>query len=80
MPLAAEAVFFRHLFFAGEYYSETVIVAGDEKSSTYVLVGALTAKRSLTSFMLIKRGRLCGIEIKMPEIPEDGRTGRNCGS
>ncbi len=72
VPLAPGGALFSPSAFAGEYYSETVIVAGDEKSSTYVLAGALTARRSLTSFMLVKRGRLSGIEVKQPEIPPDG--------
>lgn len=54
--------------FQGEWQSQDVIVVGDEKSSSYVLIGAVTAFRSLTYFLLRKSGRLQEILMRQPHI------------
>ena len=56
-----------------ELPSQDVIVVGDEASSRYILAGALTAKRSMTYFTLVKRGRFDSILVKQPDI-EPGDT------
>lgn len=70
--LSAGSCVFTPPAFDGEYPSEDVIVVGDEKSGTYILAGALTARRSLSYFTLIKHGRFHSIEVKQPEIAPDG--------
>ncbi len=51
--------------------SQDVVVLGDNKSSKYILAGALTARRSLSYFTVIRRGRLQGVEVFMPHITGD---------
>ena len=51
-----------------ELPSQDVIVVGDEASGRYILAGALTAKRSMTYFTLVKRGRFDSILVKQPDI------------
>lgn len=54
-----------------EVVADDVIVVGDHSSSRYVLVGALTAKRSLTHLSVVWRGRkMREIKIWQPEIKE----------
>ena len=50
--------------------SHDVVVLGDQDTSKYILAGALTAKRSLTYFTVIRRGRLRGVEVFMPHIAD----------
>lgn len=72
MPLlAAGSSLFSPTAFDGEYPSEDVIIAGDEKSSRYILAGALTARRSLSYFALVKHGRFHSITVKQPDIAPD---------
>lgn len=54
-----------------EVVADDVIVVGDAESSKYILVGALTAKRSLTHLSVVWRGRkMREIKIWQPEIRE----------
>ena len=54
-----------------EVVSDDVIVVGDEAARQFLLVGALTAKRSLTHLSAVWRGRkLREIKIWQPEIQE----------
>ncbi len=54
-----------------EAVADDVIVVGDHDSSKYILVGALTAYRSLTHLSAVWRGRkLCEIKVWQPEIKE----------
>ena len=48
--------------------SHDVVVLGDQNTSKYILAGALTARRSLSYFTVIRRGRLRGVEVFMPHI------------
>lgn len=63
-----------YTFFAAynsEVVSDDVIVVGDEGRKAFVLVGALTAKRSLTHLSAVWRGgKLREIKIWQPEIRE----------
>ena len=54
-----------------EIVSDDVIVVGDETARRFLLVGALTAKRSLTHLSAVWRGhKLREIKIWQPEIKE----------
>ena len=56
-----------------EIMADDVLVVGDAASSRYVLVGAVTAFRSLTHLSVVFRGRrMCEIKVWQPEIPADG--------
>ncbi len=69
MPLlAAGSPLFSPTAFDGEYPSEDVIIAGDAATSRYILAGAITAKRSLSYFSLIKNGRFHSITVRQPGI------------
>lgn len=61
----------RFCAYNSELVSDDVIVVGDEASKKFVLVGAVTAFRSLTHLSVVYRGR-CMREIKIwqPEIKE----------
>ncbi|MBE6359616.1 MAG: alpha-galactosidase [Lentisphaerae bacterium] len=48
--------------------AQDVVVVGDVASKRYILAGALSARYSLTYFTVIRRGKLCGIEVFMPHI------------
>ena len=48
--------------------SQDVVVAGDTTAGRYVLVGAVTAFRSLSFFHVEKRGRIVGVEMWQPSI------------
>ena len=50
------------------YPSQDVIIAGDQLNSRYILLGALTAHRSLTYFELHRSGRNVGISVTQPMI------------
>lgn len=71
VPLASSSSLFAPPAFDGEYFSEDVIVVGDENSKQFVLAGALTAFRSLSYFSLVKRGRFHSILLKQPNIRPD---------
>ena len=54
-----------------EVVADDVVVVGDSATSKYVLVGALTANRSLTHLSVVWRGRkMREIKIWQPEIKE----------
>ena len=54
-----------------EVVADDVVVVGDAATSKYVLVGALTANRSLTHLSVVWRGRkMREIKIWQPEIKE----------
>ena len=56
-------------FGESEFSSEDVVVVGDDEAHVYLLVGALTAWRSMTFFKVIRRGgRFHSIEVKQPDI------------
>ena len=48
--------------------SQDVIVVGDTASKRYVLAGALTAKRSMSYFSVIRKGRFVAIDVLQPFI------------
>ena len=48
--------------------SQDVVVVGDCASGRYVLIGAVTAFRSLSFFHVEKRGRIVGVEMWQPSI------------
>ena len=48
--------------------SQDMIVVGDTATKQYVLAGALTAKRSMSYFTLIRKGRFVGISVVQPFI------------
>lgn len=73
VPLLSGSCVFYPSGFEGEYESQDVIVVGDEASRQFVLAGAVTAFRSMTSFKLIKRGRFHSIVVHQPHI-KDGMT------
>lgn len=52
----------------GALESHDMIVVGDEATSKYILAGALTAKRSMTYFRVIRKGHLVGISVEQPHI------------
>ncbi len=54
--------------FNGDYPSQDMLVVGDIYSGRFILVGALTAFRSLTYLTLHKRGKFTGITIEQPHI------------
>ena len=59
--------------------SQDVIVVGDAATKRYVLAGALTAKRSMSYFTLIRKGRFVGISVIQPFI-KPGENRRSCWS
>ncbi|MBQ7721921.1 MAG: alpha-galactosidase [Kiritimatiellae bacterium] len=64
--------FYRNISsYNSEAISDDVIVVGDDASSKYVLVGAITAFRSLTHLSAVWRGRrLREVKVWQPEIKE----------
>ena len=57
--------------FDAEFSSEDVIVVGNHWQKQFVLVGAVTANRSLTFFSVIKRaGNMHAVEVYQPDILE----------
>ena len=55
-----------------EIVADDVIVVGDLGARAFVLVGALTARRSLTHLAAVWRGRrLCEIRVMQPQIADD---------
>lgn len=70
MPLQPPPVFYAGEF-SSEYTSDDVIVVGDQRSRKYVLVGALTAFRSLTHLVLRVKGRVMrAVEVRQEDIME----------
>ncbi|MBQ9787312.1 MAG: alpha-galactosidase [Lentisphaeria bacterium] len=53
-----------------EYISQNLIVVGDMNTRRYILAGAVTAKRSMSYFKLIKKGRFHSIIVEQPHIQE----------
>lgn len=70
----ADERFFRKIFlYDDEYASCGVVVVGNATTRRYVLVGALTAWRSLTHFTVRLRGAVPdSIEVRQEDIPGDG--------
>lgn len=59
--------------FNSEFASSDVIIAGNEQKKIFTLVGAVTAFRSLTFFILTRKAtNMHAIEVRQPDIPEDG--------
>ena len=55
-----------------EIVSDDVIVVGDIESRRFLLLGALAARRSLTHFAAVWRGRrLCEIRVMQPQLRDD---------
>lgn len=62
-----------HPAFEGYWTSQDVVIIGDEKSSQYHLIGAVTAFKSFTYFFVHRhQGRFAEITAYQPEIPKDG--------
>ncbi len=59
--------------FNAELQSQDVIVIGDEEKQDYILVGALTAFRSMTYFLLRKQVRITGLVMRQPAVKPDGK-------
>lgn len=58
-----------HCTFDGDFCSQDFLVAGDVASGRYILVGALTAERSLSYLALERRqGRFTGVRVRQPDI------------
>ena len=58
-------------FFDSEFTSDDVIVVGSVEEKQFVLVGAVTAKRSLTHLTVVTRGRNpYAIKVEQPDIKE----------
>lgn len=57
--------------FSSEYTSDDVMIVGHAGEKKYILVGAVTAFRSMT-FLVLKRngGNMCTIEVRQPDILE----------
>lgn len=54
-----------------EYSSSDVIIVGNDQTNQYILAGAVTAFRSLTYFLLIRKAsRMYSIEVRQPDIAE----------
>ena len=68
---AAGSTLFTPPPFDGEFPSQEVIIVGDETTQDFILAGAVTARRSLSYFTLIKRGRFHSVEVKQPMIAPD---------
>ncbi|MBP5639466.1 MAG: hypothetical protein J6X55_08300, partial [Victivallales bacterium] len=52
--------------------SQDVVIVGNQRTNEYILIGALTANRSLTYFLVRKRsGRLREVLIEQPDIKPD---------
>ncbi|MFA6817089.1 MAG: alpha-galactosidase [Lentisphaeria bacterium] len=70
MMLQPTGVFYPNGF-CSEFTSDDVIVVGDPRQKKFVLVGAVTARRSLTFLILIKKGsNMHSIEVRQPDILE----------
>lgn len=63
--------------FDGDFASQDFLVAGDEASGRYLLIGALEAQRSLTYLTLERRqGRFTKVRLRQPDLaPDDAGEG-----
>ncbi|OQA84916.1 MAG: Melibiase [Lentisphaerae bacterium ADurb.Bin242] len=57
--------------FNGDYPSQDMLVIGDIYSKRFMLIGALTAFRSLTYLTLHRRGKFTGVTVEQPHIKPD---------
>lgn len=63
--------------FDADHASQDFLIAGDVGSSRYILVGAVTARRSLTYLHLhCRQTRITGVSFYQPDIPPDGEPER----
>lgn len=51
--------------------SQDVVVVGNELTCEYILIGAVTAFRSLSYFTVCRRGRFTGVLMRQPDIKVD---------
>ena len=58
--------------FTGEHPSQDVVVVGDRKTDDYILIGAVTAFRSMTFFSVHRKARVTGVMMRQPDIAVDG--------
>jgi alpha-galactosidase len=58
--------------FDADHHSQDFLIAGDVESNRYVLIGAITARRSLTYLHLhLRQTRIVGVSYYQPDIAED---------
>ncbi|MDD3154997.1 MAG: alpha-galactosidase [Victivallaceae bacterium] len=71
-PLHGGSVFFTAGAGDGDYSSDDVVVVGDEASQCFLLAGAISCRRSMSYFTVVRRNnRTQSLLVKQPDIAPD---------